>query len=64
MRERASRWLVAAALLVAGVLIWNRVRIVLWVRLTPWQLLLLFLVVAGVVFVILDLVWGLVRGRR
>jgi len=64
MSRRLTRLLILLALIVAGILIWNKVRIVFWIHMTWWQLGLFFLAVAVVVFLILDFLVDRVRRRR
>lgn len=64
MSRRLMRILILLALALAGLLLWNKVRIVFWVRLDWWQLLLLFVAVAFIVFLLLDLLVDVVAGRR
>ena len=64
MSRNLTRLLIIVALVAAGILIWNKVRIVFWVRLEWWQLLLLFLAVAFVIFIVLDFLVDLVTRRR
>lgn len=62
MSRRLTRTLILVSLALAGLLLWNRVRIVFWVHLHWWQLLLLFLAVAFVL--LLDLLVDVAAGRR
>jgi hypothetical protein len=64
MSSRLTRFLIIAALVAAGMIIWSKVRIVFWVHLTWWQLLLLFLGIALVIFWILDTVVDTITKRR
>ena len=64
MSRRLTRILVLLALALAALLLWNKVRIVLWVHLDAWQLMLLFLAVAFLLFLLLDLLVDVVAGRR
>lgn len=64
MSRRLTRILVLVALALAALLLWNKVRIVFWVHLEVWQLAFLFLVVAFVLFLLLDLLVDVVAGRR
>lgn len=64
MSRRLTRTLILVSLTLAGLLLWNRVRIVFWVHLHGWQLLLLFLAVAFVLLLLLDLLVDVAAGRR
>lgn len=64
MSRRLTRTLILVSLTLAGLLLWNRVRIVFWVHLHWWQLLLLFLAVAFVLLLLLDLLVDVAAGRR
>ena len=64
MSRRLTRLLIIVALVAAGMIIWNKVRIVFWVHLTWWQLLLLFLGIALLIFWILDMVVDTITKRR
>jgi hypothetical protein len=54
MRSRGQGLLVGIALVVAFWLIWSRLRIHVWVRLSGLQLLGLFAVLALAVYLVLD----------
>jgi len=54
MRARSRSLLFTIALVVALYLVWRKVRIVFIVPLTPWQLALLLLVIAVIIFLLLD----------
>jgi hypothetical protein len=54
MRARSRSLLFTIALVVAFYLVWRKVRIVFIVPLTPWQFALLLLVIAVVIFLVLD----------
>lgn len=54
MRARSRSLLFTIALVIALYLVWRKVRIVFIVPLTPWQLALLLLVIAVVIFLLLD----------
>lgn len=64
MSRRLTRILILIALALAALLLWSKVRIVFWVHLDVWQLLLLFGAVALVLFLLLDLLVDVVAGRR
>ncbi len=64
MSRRLTRVLIWVALVLAGLLLWNKVRIVFWVHLTWWQLGLLFLAIAFALFLILDWLVDRVQVRR
>lgn len=55
VRRVTRRLLAAVALVFAAMLIWRRVRIVLFVRLSLGQLLLLFLGVALAIYVLFEI---------
>ena len=62
--RRLSRFMVLGiALVIAFVLIWRKVHIVIFVRATFWQLLVLYGALAVAVFLILDWVLDRVSGR-
>jgi hypothetical protein len=52
--RRSQELLVGIALLAAFWLIWNRLRIHVWVRLSGFQLLVLFGVLALAIFLVLE----------
>ncbi len=54
MKRHGSSVAITLALVIAFWLIWSRLRIVLWVQVSAWQLLLLFAVLAVVVYLGLD----------
>lgn len=54
MRRHGSSLAVTLALLVAFWLIWSKLRIVLWVQVSVWQMLVLFVVLAVVLYAGLD----------
>lgn len=54
MRRLTRRLLVGLALVFAFVLIWQRVHIVVWVRLGFWQLLLLFVGLAFAIYLVFE----------
>jgi len=54
MRARSRSLLFTIALVIALYLVWRKVRIVFIVPLTPWQLALLLLVIAVIIFLLLD----------
>ncbi|MGQ9585695.1 MAG: hypothetical protein ACUVXG_09875 [Anaerolineae bacterium] len=64
MPRRLTRLLIVVALVLAAILLWNKVRIVFWVHLTWWQLGLLFLAIAFVLFLLLDWLVDQVQVRR
>ena len=55
MRRIARRLLWALALALAAILVWRKVRIVVWVHASLWQLLLLFLGLAVGIYLVLEL---------
>ena len=54
LRRHGSSLAVTAAVLIAFWLIWSKLRIVLWVQVSVWQILLLFVVLAVVLYLGLD----------
>jgi hypothetical protein len=54
MKARAQGLLVGIAVVAAFWLIWSRLRIHVWVRLSGWQLLVLFVALALGIFLVLD----------
>lgn len=54
MRRVGSSVALAAAVLIAFWLIWSRLRIVVWVQANFWQILLLFAVLAVVIYLAID----------
>ena len=54
MNFRSRSFLFTIALVIALILVWQRVRIVLLVPLTPWQFGLLLLIIAVIIFLALD----------
>ena len=54
MKGRGQGLLIGIAIVIAFWLIWSRLRIHLFVRLSGWQLLGLFVVLAVGVFLVLD----------
>ena len=58
MHKVTKRLLWGLALLFAFVLIWRKVRIVIWVPLSSWQLLLLFLGVAVAIYLVFEILLG------
>ena len=63
MRSVTRRLLWVVALLFAAVLIWRRVRIVVFVHLSLWQLLLLFLGLALGIYVLFEILLRSVERR-
>jgi hypothetical protein len=53
-RRRGTTVAITAAVLIAFWLIWSKLRIVVWVQASFWQLLLLMLVLAVVLFLGID----------
>jgi len=58
MRRTTRRLLFALALVFAFAVIWRKVRIVLWVHVGFWQLLILFLVLAIAIYLVFELLLG------
>jgi hypothetical protein len=54
MRARSKSFLFTVALVIALYLVWRKVRIVFFVPLTPWQFALLLLIIAVIIFLLLD----------
>lgn len=54
MRARSRSLLFTIALVIALYLVWRKVRIIFIVPLTPWQLALVLLIIAVVIFLLLD----------
>ena len=54
MRPRYRSLLFTIALVIALYMVWRKVRIVFLVALTPWQFALLLLVIAVIIFLLLD----------
>ena len=54
MKKRSQNLLIGIAIIIAFWLIWNRLRIHVWVRLSGLQLLALFAVLAMAIFLALD----------
>ncbi len=54
MRPRHRSLLFTIALVIALYLVWRKVRFVFIVPLTPWQFALLLLVIAVIIFLLLD----------
>ena len=63
MRSVTKRLLWVVALLFAAALIWRRVRIVVFVHLSLWQLLLLFLGLALGIYVLFEILLRSVERR-
>lgn len=54
MRPRYRSLLFTIALVIALYLVWRKVRFVFFIPLTPWQFALLLLIIAVVIFLLLD----------
>ena len=54
MSRRGTSLAITAAVLIAFWLIWSKLRIIVWVQASFWQILLLFAVLAIVIFLGLD----------
>jgi hypothetical protein len=54
MRARSRSLLFTIALVIALYLVWRKVRFIFIVPLTPWQFALLLLVIAVIIFLLLD----------
>jgi hypothetical protein len=57
-RRGRNRWLVVVALVVAFLLIWNRLHIVFFIPLNLWSLLFLFLLLAAGIYAALKLLFS------
>jgi hypothetical protein len=55
--------LIGLSLAFAFLMIWRRVRIVFLVRVSFWQLALLFLILASAIYIIFELLLGGLDGR-
>ena len=60
-RRRGTSVAITAAVLIAFWLIWSKLRIVVWVQASFWQLLLLMLVLAVVLFLGIDYLFNRTR---
>jgi len=63
MHRATKRLLWALALVFAFVLLWRRIRIVMFVHVTFWQLGLLFLGLALAIYLIMEVAVDKLRGR-
>jgi len=54
MSRRGTSLAITAAVLIAFWLIWSKLRIIVWVQASFWQILLLFAVLAIVLFLGID----------
>ncbi len=63
MRRLAQRLLWIAAFALAFTMLWRKVRIVFWVHLTFWQLLLLFFGLALGIYLLIDALFSSGRGE-
>ncbi len=54
MRRRTSSLAITLAVLIAFWLIWSRLRIVVWVQASFWQILILFAVLAVALYLGID----------
>jgi hypothetical protein len=64
MKRRGTSLAVTAAVLIAFWLIWSKLRIVVWVQATFWQILLLMLVLAVVLFLGIDYLLNGTKGQK
>lgn len=62
MRRRGTSLSITLAVLFAFWLIWSKLRIVIWVQASFWQILLLFAVLAVVLYLIIDHLLNRTRG--
>ncbi len=62
MRRQGTSVAVTLAVLIAFWLIWSKLRIVIWVQASFWQLLLLFAVLAVVLYLVIDHLLNRTRG--
>ena len=58
MRKLTKGVLWGLAFLFAFVLIWRKIRIVIFVHTTFWQLLLLFVILAGAIYLVFEVLMG------
>ena len=58
MRNLTKRLLWGLAFILAFVLIWRKIRIVMFVQVTFWQLLLLFLGLAVAIYLVFEVLFG------
>jgi len=63
MSRRGTSLAITAAVLIAFWLIWSKLRIIVWVQASFWQILLLFAVLAIVIFLGLDHLLNRTRDR-
>ena len=54
MKKKSQQWLVGVAILIAFWLIWSRLRVHIWVRLSGVQSLLVFAVLVVGIFLVLE----------
>jgi hypothetical protein len=54
MKRRSQELLISIAVIIVFWLFWSRLRIHVWVRLSGWQLIILFGVLVLAVFLVLD----------
>jgi hypothetical protein len=54
MKNKSQQWLVGVAILIAFWLIWSRLRVHIWVRLSGLQSLLVFAVLVLGIFLVLE----------
>lgn len=64
MRRHSRSLLFTIALVVALYLVWRKVRFVFIVPLTPWQFGLMLLIIAVVIFLLLDHLLNRTRASR
>ena len=57
-RKGRNRWLIVAALLIAGWLIWSRLHVVFVVQLSLWSLLLIIAALALAIYAALRLLFS------
>ncbi len=54
MKKKSQQWLVGVAILIAFWLIWSRLRVHIWVRLSGTQSLIIFAVLVVGIFLVLE----------
>lgn len=58
MRKLTQRLLIGLALVFAFILIWQKIRIVVWIRATFWQLLVMYGVLALGIYLVFEVLFG------
>ncbi len=62
MSRRNNRWIAGLAVIAAVWLIWSRLHVVVWVQASFWQIVLVIVVVAAVVYLVVDHLINRTRG--